>query len=74
QIHVHGGYGVEGPIARDLASDQGIARNSVYFASVFWDLHRSLQTSLQVDYRQTDFVALTDNDAVVLYHQWLVRF
>jgi hypothetical protein len=65
---------VEGPIRRDLAADQGIAKNSVFFASVFWDLHRSLQTSLQVDYRQTDFVAFTDNDAVVLYHQWLVRF
>lgn len=74
QVHVHAGYGVEGPIRRDLASDQGIARNSAYFVSLFWDLHRSVQTSVQVDYRQTDLVALADNDAVVLYHQWLVRF
>jgi hypothetical protein len=65
---------VEGAIRRDLANDQGIASNSAYFVSVFWDLHRSLQTSLQVDYRQTDLVAFADNDAVVLYHQWLVRF
>jgi hypothetical protein len=57
-----------------LASDQGIARNSAYFVSLFWDLLRSVQTSVQVDYRQTDLVALADNDAVVLYHQWLVRF
>ncbi|MFN7723221.1 MAG: hypothetical protein ACK5ZC_13975 [Pirellulaceae bacterium] len=74
QIHVHGGYGVEGAIRRDLANDQGIARNSAYFVSLFWDLHRSVQTSFQVDYRQTDLVAFADNDAVVLYHQWLVRF
>ena len=73
QVHLHAGYGIESVNRSDLAAD-GIARNSTYYSSVFWDITKTIQVSCQVDYRQTDYVTLHDNHALVFYSQMLWRF
>ncbi len=73
QVHLHAGYGIESVNRSDLAAE-GIARNSTYYSSVFWDITKTIQVSCQVDYRQTDYVTLHDNHALVFYSQMLWRF
>lgn len=75
RLHVHGGYGVEGPLRRDLPVSAGsIVRNSAYYSSLFWDISQSVQYSFQVDYRETDFLVLQDNSGWIFYNQLAFRF
>jgi hypothetical protein len=73
QVVMNAGYGVDAPRREDLALD-GIARNDAWYTSLFWDVTRTVQLGFQVDYRQTDYVALPDNSAAVFYTQFLWRF
>ncbi|MFM8287820.1 MAG: hypothetical protein ACKOGA_13955 [Planctomycetaceae bacterium] len=73
QVVMNAGYGVDAPRRDDLALD-GIARNDAWYTSLFWDVTRTVQLGFQVDYRQTDYVALPDNSATVFYTQFLWRF
>lgn len=73
QVVMNAGYGVDAPIRGDLAAD-GIARNEAWYTNLFWDVTRTVQLGFQVDYRQTDYVALPDNSAMVFYTQFLWRF
>ena len=77
-FHVHVGYGIDDPKDSDLAATQ-ILRNQTYFCNFVWDLNRSVQPGLQVDYRKTDFTqfqpnALLDSDAVIIASRFLWRF
>jgi hypothetical protein len=75
RLQVHVGYGVEGPLRQDLpAVGTSILKNSAYFASMFWDITKFLQYSFQVDYRQTDYVTLNDNQGLVFYNQFVMRY
>lgn len=75
RLHLHGGYGVEGPLRRDLPVSAGsIARNSAYYSSMFWDISPMVQYSFQVDYRETDFLVLQDNSGWIFYNQLAFRF
>ena len=75
RFHVHVGYGLDAPFRRDLPDSPGaIAKNSAYYGSMFWDITPSLQYSAQVDYRQTDYMVLTDNTGWIVYNQFAVRF
>jgi len=75
RLHVHGGYGLEGPLRRDLPVSAGsIVRNSAYYSSLFWDISPRVQYSFQVDYRETDFLVLQDNSGWIFYNQLAFRF
>jgi len=73
QLVLNAGYGIDAPERADLALD-GIARNEAWYTNLFWDVTRTVQLGFQVDYRQTDYVALPDNSAMVFYTQFLWRF
>lgn len=75
RLHVHGGYGIEAPLRRDLpVSAASIAKNSAYYSSLFWDISPQVQYSFQVDYRETDFLVLNDNSGWIFYNQLAFRF
>ena len=78
RFHVHVGYGIDDPNDNDLADVQ-IRRNQTAFTNFVWDLSKSVQLGLQVDYRKTNYTqfqpnALLDSDAVVIATRFLWRF
>jgi len=74
QFHVHCGYGIDNPVASDLAAGQ-IASNQTFFNTLLWDLSKTVQIGLEVDYRKTNFVSpLLDADGVLVMTQFLWRF
>lgn len=78
RFHVHVGYGIDDPNDADLANTQ-IRKNRTAFANIVWDLNKSVQLGLQVDYRETDYTqfqpdAFLDSDAVVIATRFLWRF
>jgi hypothetical protein len=74
-LHLHLGYGLDTAQEDDLSQmPSGITHNSAYFTSVFWDITKLLQFSVQVDYRETDYVALQDNSGWIIYNQFALRF
>lgn len=73
RLHVHAGYGVDAPVAGDLAASQ-IRRNQTYYASAFWDVTKTVQVSCEVDYRRTDYVSFRSADGVTFLTQFLWRF
>lgn len=64
---------MDAPIRRDLAPAL-FAQNQTYFANLVWDASTVLQIKLEVDYRQTDFIAFQNADGVVVLAQTLWRF
>jgi hypothetical protein len=72
-IHLHVGYGIDSPLARDLAPSQ-VVRNQTYFANLVWDVSKAFQVSFEMDYRRTAYTAFRDADGVVLLGQLLWRF
>lgn len=73
RLHLHAGYGIDAPVVRDLTPTQ-IARNQAYFANLIWDVTKVVQVSFEVNYRETDFVALPDAEGMVFLSQFLWRF
>ena len=76
--HVHVGYGIDDPRDGDLAATQ-IRRNQSYFVNLVWDLSKTVQLGLEVDYRKTDYTqflpnAFLDSDAVIVACRFLWRF
>lgn len=77
-FHVHVGYGADNPRASDLAPTQ-IRRNQTYFVNFVWDVTRSVQLGLELDYRKTDFFqfapnAFLDNEGFILGNRFLMKF
>ena len=77
-FHVHVGYGIDDPRDSDLAPTQ-IRRNQTYFANLVWDLSKSVQLGLEIDYRKTDYTqflpnAFLDSDAVIVATRFLWKF
>jgi hypothetical protein len=72
-LHLHAGYGIDAPIARDLAPSQ-VVRNQTYYANLVWDVSKAFQVSLEANYRRTAYTAFRDADGVVLLAQLLWRF
>jgi hypothetical protein len=74
QFHLHCGYGIDNPAASDLAAGQ-IASNQTFFNTLLWDLSKTVQIGLEVDYRKTNYVSpLLDADGVLVMTQFLCRF
>jgi hypothetical protein len=74
QFHLHCGYGIDNPVASDLAAGQ-IASNQTFFNTLLWDLSKTVQIGLEVDYRKTNYVSpLLDADGVLVMTQFLWRF
>jgi hypothetical protein len=74
QFHLHCGYGIDNPAASDLAAGQ-IASNQTFFNTLLWDLSKTVQIGLEVDYRKTNYVSpLLDADGVLVMTQFLWRF
>ena len=74
KVHLHCGYGIDNPVASDLAPGQ-IASNQTFFSTVLWDLSKTFQIGLEADYRKTNYIApLKDADGVVVMTQFLWRF
>jgi hypothetical protein len=76
--HIHVGYGIDDPCDRDLAPTQ-IRRNQTYFFNCVWDLSKTVQLGLEVDYRKTDYTqfqanAFLDSDAVIVATRFLWKF
>jgi hypothetical protein len=73
-LHTHVGYGIEAPERSALPLASGIARNETWYNTWVWDLHKSIQLSFEVDYRQTEFVSLQSGSGVLFISQFLWRF
>lgn len=74
QLHLHCGYGIDDPINDDLASGQ-ITSNQTFFNTLLWDLSKSVQFGLEVDYRRTNYVEpLKDANGILVMTQFLWRF
>jgi hypothetical protein len=73
EVHVHVGYGIDAPLQQDLAPTQ-FARNQTAYVNLVWDVSKSLQWSLEVDYRKTQYLALRNAEGVVVLTQMLWRF
>jgi hypothetical protein len=74
QLHLHCGYGIDDPINNDLAAGQ-IASNQTFFNTLLWDLTRTVQFGLEVDYRRTNYVEpLQDANGLLVMTQFLWRF
>jgi hypothetical protein len=75
RVHLHMGYGIDAASRDDLPDTPGaISSNSAYYGCLFWDITPALQYGLQVDYRETDYVVLTDNSGWIVYNQFALRF
>jgi hypothetical protein len=74
RLHTHVGYGIEAPERSALPLASGIARNETWYNTWVWDLHKSIQLSFEVDYRQTEFVSLQSGSGVLFISQFLWRF
>jgi hypothetical protein len=75
QLHLHAGFGADLPAERDLAPTQIVA-NRTWFTNLTWDVNRSFQLSVQVDYRQTEYQpqAFRNADGVLFFSQALWKF
>ncbi len=74
QLHTHCGYGIDDPINDDLAAGQ-IASNQTLFNTLLWDLSRTVQLGLEVDYRSTNYVEPSeDANGLLVMTQFLWRF
>jgi hypothetical protein len=74
KIHLHSGYGIDNPLASDLAPGQ-IVRNQTIFNALLWDLSKTVQFGVELDYRKTDYIApLKDADGLLVMTQFLWRF
>jgi hypothetical protein len=74
QLHLHCGYGIDDPINNDLAAGQ-ITSNQTFFNTLLWDLSRTVQFGLEVDYRRTNYVEpLQDANGLLVMSQFLWRF
>lgn len=74
QLHIHCGYGIDDPINEDLAAGQ-IASNQTFFSTLLWDLSKTVQFGLEVDYRTTNYVEpLKDANGLLVMTQFLWRF
>ncbi len=77
-VHSHFGYGIDDPRDSELSPVQ-ILRNESYYASLFWDINKSLQLSFELDYRKTSYTQFLPNaflnaDAVVFGSKLQWRF
>lgn len=78
EVHLHLGYGLDDPRDSDLAVTQ-IRRNRTFFSTLIWDCSKSVQISLEVDFRRTDYTqfqpnAFLDADSVVIGTRFLWRY
>jgi hypothetical protein len=72
-VHVHAGYGLDAPKRSTLARLQR-ARNETLYGSLFWDVSRVFQLSLEAQYRSTEWVELPSASGAVILSQALFRF
>jgi hypothetical protein len=74
KVHLHIGYGMDHPVASDLAAGQ-IAINQTFFNAFMYDLSKTVQIGFEVDYRKTNYIApLKNADGVLFMSQFLWRF
>lgn len=80
QVHMHSGYGIDSPYARDLAIAQ-ISANQTFFNTLVFDITRQFQWSIEVDYRRTNYIGNPgagnipfDARGMIFYTQFLWRF
>lgn len=80
RIHVHAGYGIDSPYARDLAIAQ-VSANQTFFNTLVFDVTRQFQWSAEVDYRRTNYIGdrdlggiPLDARGIVVSTQFLWRF
>jgi hypothetical protein len=67
-IHVHAGFGVDDPDNDDLFLGQ-IEYNQTLYGTIFWELTESLRLGVEVSHRETDYLALPDNDGILVHTQ-----
>jgi hypothetical protein len=67
-MHVHAGYGVDDPEDADLFLGQ-IEYNETIWGTIFWELTEALRLGLEVSRRKTDYLALPDNDGILVHTQ-----
>jgi hypothetical protein len=74
KVALHVGYGIDHPIARDLAPGQ-LAINETFFNVLTYDFSKTVQVGFEVDYRKTNYVSpLLNADGVLFMTQFLWRF
>jgi hypothetical protein len=67
-VHVHFGYGLDDPKNSDLAPGQ-IEYNETLYGTAFWEVAESLRLGLEISRRETDYLALPDNNGILVHTQ-----
>jgi hypothetical protein len=67
-LHTHWGAGFDNPIDADLNVAQ-ITYNQTLFANLIWDVTHQFRVGFELTYRETDYVALPNNQGVGLQTQ-----
>lgn len=73
QLHTHWGYGIDAPQKSELASGQ-VSRNDTVFANLLWDVTKTLRLGVEGTYRQTDYIALLNNQGFTVQTQVQWKF
>ncbi|MBX3415120.1 MAG: hypothetical protein KF708_20720 [Pirellulales bacterium] len=72
-VHTHGGVGIDDPVDDEL-SDTQIAMNRTVFANLIWDVSPSIRLGIELTFRDTNYLALNDNNGVGIETQTQWRF
>jgi hypothetical protein len=62
-LHSHFGLAVDNPLNRDLATNQ-ISLNETVFANLLWDATAQLRLGLELTWRKTNYIDLSNNEGV----------
>ena len=73
QLHTHWGYGIDDPMDRDLDPSQR-SRNQTYFSNMIWDVTPLFGVGFEFTWRETDYVALIDNEGAGFHTQLQWKF
>lgn len=73
QLHTHFGFGIDDPIDRDLDPSQR-TRNQTYFSNLIWDVTPLFRVGFEVTWRETNYIALIDNEGAGFHTQFQWKF
>jgi hypothetical protein len=72
-LHTHWGYGIDDPVDRDLDPSQR-SQNQTYFSNLIWDVTPLFRVGFEFTWRETDYVALIDNEGAGFHTQFQWKF
>lgn len=76
-LHSHTGYGVDDPIARDVADTPGAfgrTYNSTIYSNLLWDVSPAFRVGFELAWRNTHYKSLPDNEGIGFHTQFQWAF